>query len=393
MMFDNPHQYSSVTAIVPAATVNRVVDTMLNDAGTSALAWNSRGTLLTDHWYRRLLPPISPAKTMLQLLVAEPEVDDVVSQLINLSKIDKQATGAVYTTPCQHAYVGPDYHVWPSSASNKNKHTVPGLDEHLSMINCIVDHRDGDKVSLAAINAGAHGPIVHYTEGLGLRDRLGWLRITKEHEKELLMVIVDRDDANDVFDAMADVGQLHLPGRGFMYQTEIARGIYNLPSRISHHHYAANMHQIINAIDHLSGHTHWRDHSTGDAGLGKRVIAAAQAGSESSLTHRICLSGVVNRDHLQPLMDLMLDAGAPGLNIHHTRYFARDEECQMVGARINQEYSMVRCIVDQNTANSVSQAIEEKADAQGITDMCMLAQPVTQLATYVPSHREFRSAA
>ncbi len=390
-MFTQDHAVSMVTAVLPTPSVAPVSAAVLHEPGSSALVWQARGTLLHDHWWRRWLPPISPAKTMMHLLVPNSEVPRLVSTIVEHGRLHQQATGAVFSTPCEHAYFGTHFHAWPEREGAGVVQSSHNLTENLNIIYCIVGHQLSDRVSKAAINAGAHGPIVYYSEGRGLRDRLGWLRITKEHEKEVLMVIADESDADEVFDAMAKAGELHLPGRGFMYRMIIDRGMFHLPSRVSHHHYEANMQQIINAIDHLSGHTHWRDQAVFNVGgEGRGVGLEELAGERRELQDQVCLSAIATRDQCPAVMDMLLDAGAPGLNVTYARFAAHEESTGMAGARLNEEYGMLRCITDKSVAAEICSLVERDAEHKGLTDLGIFTNDVPSVATYVPGKKDYR---
>jgi len=391
-MFEQKHELSVVTAVLPNSTANRVVESAVAEEGSTALLWKARGTLLHDHWLKRWLPPIGPVKSMLQLLVPQAEVDRLVSTIVEKGKLHHQATGAVFSTPAEHVYLGSEFQAWPSravaSSSGRGQHAMR---ENLNVIYAIVAPEASDRVSKAAIKAGAHGPIIYYGEGKGLRDRLGWLRITKEPVKEVLMVITDKADVEEIFDAMAQAGELHLPGRGFMYRLSIDKGMFNLPSRISHHHYAANMQQIIHAIDHLSGHSHWRDQTSFDiGGQGRGAGLDFLKASAVQLDHQICLTAVVKRDDIHDLMTLLLNAGAPGLNVSYARLFSKTEADHIAGARINEEYGMLRCIVDESLGQQLCHAIEANAEGQGLRDICVTVTNVGRVATYVPTTKDYR---
>lgn len=293
-MFEVSHPYSTVTAILPDLTADKVAHEVVAADGTSALLWQARGTLLRDNWWDRWVPPVSPGKTVMQMLVPAAEVRRVVGTISDAAKLHQQASGAVFSTPCDHVYLGAGYHAWPQPDSPPGAvANTAGLREKLSVIFCTVDHERSDRVARGAIDAGAHGPIVYYVEGRGLRDRLGWLRITKNAEKEVLMVIADEADVEEVFDAMAKAGALHLPGRGFMYRLSIDTGLFNLPSRLSHHHYAANMQQIITAIDHLAGHTHWRDQTVFSVGGNGKGIGLQAPVNPDAGTDHVCITATV----------------------------------------------------------------------------------------------------
>ncbi len=389
-MFSNDAQSAMITAVLPTASTNRVVEAVTARPGASLLTWKARGTVLHDHWWKRWFPPVSPARTVLSAVVPRAEAGTVVDEIVEEGRLHQQATGAVFSTPCDHSFFGADYHRWPERSSSEPV-AVAGGD--LAIIHCIVGHQLSDRVTRAAIAAGAHGPIVYYCEGRGLRDRLGWLRITKEAEKEVLTVIADQGDVEDVFDAMAAAGQLHLPGRGVMYRVDVDRGLFNLPSRFSHHHYPANMQQIINAIDHLAGHSHWRDQSAADVGGGGRSTGLGVRTPATTLEDQRCLAAIVNRDELATLMDLLLDAGAPGLNINHARFVGRyDEQTSehLAGARINEEYAVLRCITGAERTTQLAEAIESGAAGAGVSDLCVTVTHVPRVATYLPGATEYR---
>lgn len=384
-MFTSNLRISLITAVLPSSSANEVIDHLTYKQDTATLISKARGTLLHEHWWKSWVPPISPSKTMLRMVLPENNVDQIVNTVIKKGRLDKQASGAVFSTPCESAYVGSDFHILGAEKITQPTSTSHKASENLSAIFCSVGHRLSDRIAKAAINAGAHGPVVYYAEGRGLRDRLGWLRITKDSEQEILMIIADEADVEEIFDAMAKEGEFHLPGRGFMYRLPIDMGIFNLPSRVSHHHYAANTQQIINAIDHLTGHTHWRDQSVFDVGNnGKGVGLKIHHENHSELTNQVCFTTIVNRDQSHELMDLMLDAGAPGLNVIYARFIAaNDYELELAQAHVNHEYATIRCITDHDTAKSVAKAIETDAEKRELRDMCVMAHSVPRVAKYV----------
>lgn len=386
--------YSTITAVLPAQVANAVIDAMFERPGANVLLWSARGTLVQDHWRRRWLPSISPSRQMLQMLVPDTQAESVVADVVRAGRLDLQATGAVFSSPCEYTYLGSEFRAWPTDERSSQSVVSQAIKQSLSVIYCIVGHAASERVSRAAMDAGAHGPIVYYSEGRGLRDRLGWLRITKEAEKEVLMVVADEADQEEVFTAMAKAGQLHLPGRGFMYRLPINRGLYNLPSRVSHHHYDANMQQVINAIDHLAGHTHWRDQAVVDLGAGRGTGLDSLQPGIPALKDQKCISAIVDRDQLQPLMDLLLAAGAPGLNVHHARFAhapAADSSGPGMGvAQVSHEYSQLRCIAGKAISERIVAAVEQQAQAAGLDDLCLLVQDVPRVATYVPGSKDYR---
>ncbi len=391
-MFNSTHDISLITAVLPVPSANTVVNTLTSQEVTDVLVSQARGTILHDHWWKSWVPPISPSKTMLRMAVPAHDVDRVVGLIIEEGKLDLQSTGAVFSTPCESSYVGSNFHNLRTTEALNTKNDSHKLSEDLSAIFCSISHKLSDRVAKAAINSGAHGPVVYYAEGKGLRDRLGWLRITKDSEQEVMLVLADSTDVEEIFTAMAKAGEFHLPGRGFMYCLPVDKGMFNLPSRIANPHYPANTQQIIHAIDHLTGHTHWRDQAVFNVGeQGKGSGLEFLQDNKEPLTNQVCFSAIVNRDQSQAFMDLMLDSGAPGLNVSYSRFVAMgDDDYELAHANINQEYATIRCITNQNTAEVITQVIESQAEQKGIKDVCVLAHSVSRISKYVPGIKDHR---
>lgn len=383
-MYTRVQNTSIITAILPEAYIERTLDA-LKDIGQDVIRWHARGTLQDKRWFRKFIPGISPEKGVIRVLVTNQEVDQVMQVILEQGNLHQQGTGAVYCIPCNELYIGGHFH---SSCTDKESAEESGnssLKENLDVIYCLVAKNQSEPVANAAINAGAHGPIVHYCEGRGLRDRLGWLRITKQVEKEVLTVIVDNANANNIFDAMANAGKLDLPGRGYMYQMPVDKGLFNLPSHFDANRHAANMQQVIGAIDHLMGHQHWRDQTVfevGGTGKSAGLGFLKKFRSKTVQQQQTCLTAIVDREHAEQIMDMMLDSGAPGLNVNYCQYITADNECIHEGVNLVSEYGVISCIIADHKAHEILQQVKSQTEALEIEDLCLFLQPVTKVMTY-----------
>ncbi len=395
-MFSQQHALCVVTAVLPTTMAEHVVDVLMAQANRAMLVWNARGTTVRDHWYARWLPPISPVKEVVQLVVPQPDVDAVLATIITEGRLDLQATGAVFATRCETAFRGTAFAGLADVTQANDGPAVAaaeGLRRNLQLLTCVVAPRNSERVSRAAIDAGAHGPIVHYVEGRGLRDRLGWLRITKEQDKEQLMVLATKDNADDVFAGMAAAGDFHRPGRGIMYAMDVDKGLFHLPGLISHHRHAASMQQIINAIDHLQRHTHWRDQSGYSAGNAMRRAGQSTLAPQNHPTNLLAINAIARRDDLDVLMGVMLSAGAPGLSMNYSRIAQPQTEPEATGgARVNREYVHVRSITDPITAKNICANVETACGTGRLTDLFGYTTSIPRVVMYVPGKREYRKA-
>jgi len=389
---------SSLTAILPQQYANTVIESLIEAPGTSALVWNARGTLLQDVWYKQMLPTISPGKVMLQMLIPSAQLDAALAIVIEKGKLHLQGAGAVFASPCEDFWAGSGFHDWPVNAlpdlSSADHPCLLDLKRDLCLIHCVVESDQTRAVSKAAIDAGAHGPVVFYGEGRGLRDHLGWLRITKQNGKEILTVLVEEAASKDVFSAMASAADIHLPGRGYMFMLPQERGMFNLPSRAGAKIYDANMQQVINAIDTLSGHTHWRDQSIYNSSENSRSQSMrAKKSRQSYRENKSSICAVVDRDYVDQLIEMMLEAGATGMQINYARFAANETGCEFAGAKINKEYAMLRAVRAESEAAEISATVRRLAEEADLCDLCLFQQPVPLVASYMPGHRNFRQEA
>lgn len=395
-MYTQQKNTSSITAILPERFIQRTLET-LREAEYDVMHWNARGSLQDKRWISNFFPPISPEKGILRIIVPNDHVERVMETIIEKGHLHQQGTGAVYSTPCDELHIGGTFHSNCIASSTKENESTGSLKENLDVIQCIVSKDLTERVANAAINAGSHGPIVSYSEGRGLRDRLGWLRITKQDEKEVLTVIVDNADANTIFEAMGNAGKFDLPGRGFMYQMPVDKGLFNLPSQFDAQKHTANMQQIIGALDQLMGHENWRDQSVfsvGGTGKTAGLGFLKKEREQTSLNQQVCLTAIASREHTELVMDMMLDAGAPGVSTKYCQYLTPENECLQEGVHLVQEYGNISCIVSDNLAHTVLAQVKLKTEQLGIEDLCLYLQPVPRVMTYIhhPQPEQRRNA-
>ncbi|MEM9172428.1 MAG: hypothetical protein AAGA84_06965 [Pseudomonadota bacterium] len=379
----NRGEQCAITAILPEVRFRHVMDEVMVPMGLPVLTWRARGTLLKDSWFQRFLPAVSPGKMMLRTVVPQSMSQLVIRNVAASARLHQQATGAVYSERCYNLAHGARSVLLPKFSDDLVTSEQSLTQDELSLICCIVDKQHTDRITRAAILAGAHGPVVQLVEGRGLRDRLGWLRITKLHEKDLILVLCAKSEGASLFHEMATAGELSKPGRGFMYRLNVDEGIFNLPSRLSSHHYAANVQQIINAIDHLSGHTHWRD--GGFRAVGAGIQSSGLVSEDEPDSERLdmqCLSAVLPRADHDVLIEHALDCGAKGVNFS----FAALENLpsdEVGPAKIQQDYALLQCVASASVISQIHDSLEANPELIASSDWLSYATPVVDRATYV----------
>ncbi len=377
---------SVVTALLPRGSAEPVMERVFNEGDPNVLLVSARGTLVKDRWYHSLIPTISPEKALLQFFVPDPEVDHIVEEIIDSGGLQQTGAGAVFSVPCDDFSYTDDFSLWSGGADfDDAPDASDGLKENLTAIFCIVQPEQTDVIARAALQTGSHGPIIHYCEGRGLRDRLGWLKITKKNTKEVMVVVVDNADADAVVEAMVAAGRIDTPGRGFLYRMPVQKGLVSIASTFGGRRQAATMQQLIAAIDSLKGGTSWREQSVyqGAAARGAGLNLFGKLRERQSLAGQVILSCISTRKHAGAVMDAALGAGAPGANASQAKFIEADAERNSHGVRINVERSIIHTILPAEQLEPVRDALIETVEALEMTNACVYSQPVTRVHTYI----------
>ncbi len=103
----------------------------------------------------------------------------------------------------------------------------------VSLITCIVQRGIADIIVQAAQEAGAQGATVYYARGEGVRERLGILALAVEVDKEVINVVVAKDQADRILERMYIAGNLDTPGMGFIYLTPLEKAATYIPREIA----------------------------------------------------------------------------------------------------------------------------------------------------------------
>lgn len=102
----------------------------------------------------------------------------------------------------------------------------------ISLITCIVQKGIADKIVKAAREAGAQGATVYYAKGTGVRERLGLFGVAVEVEKEVINIVVPKEQVEQIIEKMYLAGKLDTPGMGFIYATSLDKAATFIPEDV-----------------------------------------------------------------------------------------------------------------------------------------------------------------
>jgi len=130
-------------------------------------------------------------------------------------------------------------------------------DDHV-LACCTVPRGGADALARAVLDLGVCVPIIFFGEGMGVRDKLGLMRITIPVEKEIIWFIAPRSDEELVEKTIIPRARLDIPGKGFLYKCYVRSPVVNLRIRQGKRVHAATMEQVIAALDDVQGSRDWR---------------------------------------------------------------------------------------------------------------------------------------
>ena len=102
----------------------------------------------------------------------------------------------------------------------------------VALITCIVQRGLADNIILAAREAGVQGATVYFAQGMGIRERLGILGVSVEVEKEIIEIVVAKEQVERVFERMYLAGNLDTPGMGIMFITNLDKAATYIPPEV-----------------------------------------------------------------------------------------------------------------------------------------------------------------
>ena len=96
-------------------------------------------------------------------------------------------------------------------------------EQGFDLITTIVERGEADRVTRAALQAGAPGATIVPGRGTGVRQRLGVLGWAIQPEKEVILIVTPRGITETVFQALVQAARLEESGRGFANVHPVSR--------------------------------------------------------------------------------------------------------------------------------------------------------------------------
>jgi hypothetical protein len=237
---------------------------------------------------------------------------------------------------------------------------------------CIVQRGQGELLARVALDTGTCVPAITYGVGTGVRDKLGLLRIAISADKELITLAAGVEDADGLMDLLIDRGKLEQPGKGFIYQYPLSRGLMDRGISRGKARHGASMEQIIATLDELKGSAQWRSRSGGGT-----PEARAPRKYLCDLTD---LSLVCDEGRGEELVKAAMAVGAPGATISKLRQLRLQQGSAGSVSLARESCSM---IVMQQQVASIVQALDKAGAFDDATHGVLYGRAVPRACTYL----------
>ncbi len=230
--------------------------------------------------------------------------------------------------------------------------TIPGKN-NFSVLCCIVQRGEGLPLARAVLEMGLCVPVISFGRGMGLRDKLGLLRITIPVDKELIFFTVPEQDAELTAEVLIGKARLSLPGKGFIYQYPVRGWVVNTRVLQGKRKHVASMEQVIAALDTLHGSTDWRRRSV-------QTRRRSSKGTEPD-AGLINLSIISDEGLTGDFVRAAMDAGAGGATLVRLSFRGLDGS-----EAVRTSHARETC--DLIVGREIEQRILERLSAQGLFD-------------------------
>lgn len=152
----------------------------------------------------------------------------VLRKLMKAMRLDAPGRGIAFTVPISSvggakslSYLTGIGHEYPDKEP-ASKYEVNEMDNHEhSLVITIVNRGFSDQVMEAAARAGAKGGTVMHARGAGLKEAEKFFGITIQPEKEVVLILLRREQKHDVMQEICKSAGLSTPGRGFSFSLPV----------------------------------------------------------------------------------------------------------------------------------------------------------------------------
>jgi nitrogen regulatory protein PII len=306
------HRVVKITAVIKRQSYKRIIESLNSLGIDNLLSEAGREPVLEEHRGIRALftggdSLASEPVSSLSFYIPLESEESILFSIANAADLHIPGMGILYSEDVELLQDKPMCHPGrPPVDKKKDYHFL----NDVAGIYCLLPRGDADRITRAVLEAGFSVPTVTYGEGIGLRNRLGLLRITIPAEKEIVRIITSSQDLEAAMELIIEAGKLDQPGRGFINTFSVRKAILNTKITRGRRSQAASTEQIVAALDQLKGNMEWRVKGHGATVFSKRKF----------LRNLIDIQFTCDEGEAREFVQLSMDVGARGATISKARF-------------------------------------------------------------------------
>lgn len=302
---DTPRSVSRITCIVNQQYREDIIQ-YLNAIKADALLENGR--TLREYirkrslvWPRTRVKLESSASDIFSFTVPEKDAYAIMCDMVQSSSLHIPGRGTVFMQDIQE-YGSQWGAKWGVSSSSTQED--PRILKDLACVNFVLSGRElGEKLAQTALDLGVCVPLLTYGFGNDLRDQLGLIRVAISPDKEIVQLVIPKQDSESIIRLLAEDAKLDNTVKGYIYELPVKLGLIDTRLKVGQQSQAATIDQIIAAIDTIKMGTDWR----------KRLDPTRSKKNDALLPKQNCeLAFVSEEDQVEGLKEVCNKLGALG---------------------------------------------------------------------------------
>lgn len=369
--------WSLLTCIVNSALSERVGE-VLEDLGIcSAYIQRGKQLCLEEKAGRLGLAPrlclVEDRAEMYRFAVPHTYEAEVAGVLAESADLYLPGRGSIYA----ETLLQPDHQAaeFENSRLSQLPRTESSPREPWSVICCVIQRGLASELAKTLLEMGLCVPVVSFASGVGLRDRLGLLRITIPVEKEVLYILVPEREAQLAEGIVRHKGRLNLPGMGFIYRQSVLAYAINRQISRGRKAHMASMDQVIAALDEMRGSSDWRRMNSSAGPIHKTSLLPKRMQPDQ----QVHLSILAEEERAVALARMAMDNGAGGATL--LRLLSAKRSCAIrqpgtadPGRSINpgtsggHDWGSCELVFNYSHLPAIQAALEQGPDGRGLAD-------------------------
>jgi nitrogen regulatory protein PII len=159
---------------------------------------------------------LDEARKEIVLMITPHNLEDIIhDHLTDRFQMHKPNHGIIVTMPVSSVFGLHDL--------TENDSRTGGSTMDYEAIYTVVEKGLGQEVVDAATTAGSTGATIINARGSGIHENAKFFAMNIEPEKEIVMIIIEKDRAENVVNAIRDAMHIDEPGKGIMFTMDINR--------------------------------------------------------------------------------------------------------------------------------------------------------------------------